>query len=463
MAKKKASPAQRAWRKEFGRLARAGKLGKANPKGKKRKNPKVVVRVKKEMPEESHTLSWPNKAEVEAAREERDAARAQLAAMQSEYDSLYSSPFSRDFVLSKSKKNYSGSTNKLVAVEKKLAALERKVTTAKEKYEELVTKRKGTIVSKKNSGKKRRKHKRNPGNPDYGIIVAGNPKKKKAKKKKAKKKKAKKAKKRSYKRKSKRRKALKALPMVMSHSFPLSKKRKAGISRRRRLRAKVSIGNPGSAKDMLMKYGVVALAGAAYPWYNYAIKRFIVKGLDDLTKGAVSRFLGPIDAKVPGVTAPGIALAVVLGLKIADDKWSFMKKLGAQADMAEQVLDTMGILAAAELGRVGAAYAKIDPVGAGMSGVDFYPSSMAGADFGYLTDGYRQRAGDFGNVKFFPAGMAGVEFYPPGSQGDQMYVPSMRDQLREAEGLGETPEMGGIPEGLGEIPEGMGEDPGQMG
>lgn len=440
--KKKASPAQRAWRKKF-----AAMYGKKRGKKKaSRKNAVRKVRVRKELPEETVVVRGPTRKEVDAAKAALAALEARYQKAASEYDRLYQSPFARDFVLSRKKGEYSKETGALAKANRRVDKLEKELEAASQKFQALMAR--GGKVVKNNSSKRRRRRKsrNNPARPDYGMITVGNPKKKRKGKRKAAKRKPKKAR-RSRRRKSRK---AKAFMIVASAKRRVPKK----IGRKKWLRVKTTVRNP-SMPDLLSKYGVVALGGAAYPWFNYGVNKAINAIDQYVTKGAIARAIGSVDAVAPGIAAPGLSLGAVLLVKFVDDKYGVLKKLGDDgAKYAEGALDTIGVLAAAEIGKVLAAKASLTPAGMGFSGVRFFPG-MAGADFGQL--GYHQSPGDFGNVKYFPAPMSGVETFPDGARGDEMYVPSMADQYREAEGLGI------IPEGMGEIPEGMGEDPGQMG
>lgn len=458
MAKKKGSAAQRAHRKWFGEMARAGAFNKTAKK-RKRKNPKQVWKREKPLPKEKVTVRWPKKSKMTKLESDVKALKDALAGVETEYNTQYKSPFARRFYLDKTAAPSMKLINKLQKMASDLSKTKAQRDAAKAKILELkklAEQGKAEMVDydkeSENPMKKRKKTRRNPKAPDYGMVTVGNPKKKKPKKKKAKKAKKKKAAKRKS---SRRRRKSSAIQFVKPVSQ--ARRRKWANKRKAKLRARITLGNPidlASAKPYIYAgLGYVAMVG-------------LYKVADHYSGGKISAQVGQV---IPPAAQPFVIPAIGLGIGYLAHRYAKDIPVGDKAqsqieELGKGAMVAGGVLAALAAVKIGIDLAKqqfpqvasMPVIGPMLSGVEYFPG-MSGADFGNLGDGYRQSGADFGNVKFFPAGMQGVEYFPEGSRGDQMYVPTEAQQLREAQGLGV------IPEGLGEIPEGMGEDEGQMG
>lgn len=463
MAKKKASPAQRAWRKKF-----AAMYAK-NPKGKKRRNPKVKYSVAKKPPRVTGTLKWPSKKKLTKLEAEAAARMAASGTDEQEYNKLASSAYARRFLLADVDKKAAKDLKAYRAVKKQLDKTKAQRDAAKAKLAELKGQADFVIEDwdkeSENPMKKRKKRRsrRNPKSADYGMVTAGNPGKKKPKKKKAKAKKKKTAKKKGKSRKKATRRKRAAFPIVINGSAALTAKRRKAFSskRRKRIKTKLTLRNPSidmnSVKPLLYAAGGYVLALGLY------------KAADHYSKGQVSAQVGKV---VPAQLQPFLLPAIGIGIGYALDRFSDKLPAGQReaSELGKGAMLAGGVLAALAAVNVGVTMLKqnvpqlanIPVIGPMLSGVMFFPTTMGAADFGQIGDGYQQQPGDFGNVRYFPAGMQGVEFFPPGSRGDEMYVPSEANQLREAQGLGVYPEGMGS-DGVDGIPEGMGEDPGQMG
>lgn len=493
MAKKRPTKAQLAARAKF--VAKYAKNPKKRKKRGKRKNPETVII---DAPVyKRRALRRPSQKDIDYRYLEKQMLDQATAEEEKAYNAL--SPAQRDFLVSSRDKSLFRKTLKRAAqAAKSEASLSKKRARSVAEEKELISKGGKLVMVKENPRKrrkkrakkqsKRRKHKRNPA-ANYGMVTVGNPRRRRKKKHAAnpkrrrkhkrvsdsfkvafnpRKKKKKHAKKRKH---AKRRKAKRSSSLFVGHgSMKLTPAKKRHIKRKRALRYHVRI-NP-NPKAMLVKYGSIALAGAAYPWFNYGVGKLLAQ-IDTLSGGMVTKVTGQINAQVPGLAAPLIGGSLAIGIKMLDEKHGFVAKvLGAEGSkIVDGVLDVLAVLAAAEIGRVSASYLKLDPAGMGMSGVTFYPGAPLGAaDFGMLGDGYHQQPGDFGGVKYFPgAAMGAVEYYPQGANGDQSFQASLKDQMQEAQSLGIIPEgLGIIPEGLGSadfglIPEGLSGDEGQMG
>lgn len=496
MAKKKKNPTAN----QLANWARFAKDFGGNP-GKKRKHAKrksrknaIKVKYSEDVPVKVGGVTVigkrhgeyvkPSKKELALIAKELKKLDAGSKSFEDDYNKAASTPFGQKYLLKRLE-----SREKAVAEAERTASLLKHLNDVDNNSPEGDVENLGELTLEQlktfKFGRKGMKKRKNPSAPDYGMVTLANPgkrKRRKHKKSAAKKKTSKKRhsskkklvfpawslvakKKSSHKRSSKRRKASRKLfPIVVSGKLPMGAKHRKSIGRGKKkfLGFKLSVKNPKLLnKDWFVKHGLIVLAGALYPWFNYGVKKAVVQA-DALSGGFISsKILGPIDAKVPGIAAPLLGAITAIGVKAAAEKSSFAEKALGKEGVKQlcDALDIVTILASGEIGRVTAAYLKVDPAGRGMSGVSFYPG-FSGPDFGALGDGYKQSAGDFGGVKYFPAGMSGIEYIPEGAQGDQMYRESEANQLREAEGLGI------IPAGLGDvdgIPEGMSGDEGHMG
>lgn len=285
----------------------------------------------------------------------------------------------------------------------------------------------------KRKSHKRKKARRNP-KADYGMVTVPNPRRKRRK-----------AKRKSHKRR-------KSAQYVKVGEIKISKKGKRRIKNRRS--GVFAVKKNPSVQSILWTAGGYVAALALY------------KLADHYSGGKVS---AQISTVVPMQAQPLVLPLVGMGLGYALSQYVDRLPIGAKAqstarDLGRGAMMTGGILAGLAAITIGLDFAKkqfpqlatTPVIGPMLSGVRFFPAPMGDADFGRLGQ-YHQQPGDFGNVRFFPKQMAGVDYFPEGSRGDQMYVPSEADQMREAQGLGV------IPEGMGEIPEGMGEDMGHLG
>lgn len=466
MAKKKGSAAQRAHRKWFAEMARKGAFRKGK-KGKKRKNPSQKWKREKPLPRETVTVRWPAKSKMTKLEKDVADLKAALSGAESEYNTQYKSPFARKFLLGKMDSSSMKMINKLAKMAGDLSKTKAQRDAAKAKILELkklAEQGKAELLNtdkeSKNPMKKRKKRRarRNPKAPDYGMITVPNPKKRKrkAKKRKAKKRKAKRtAKRRSSKRRSKARRRSSAIQLVKP--VAQSRRRKWAKKKKGKLRARIVLGNPvdfQSAKPYLYAgLGYIAMIGLYKVADHYSGGKISAQ-VNQLVPPAAQAFVLPAIGIAIGYAAHRYASDIPVGSKGQEQ----IAELGKGAMLAGGVLAGLAAINAA----VGLAkqqfpqMATMPVIGPMFAGVEYFPG-MHGPDFGALGDGYRQSGADFGNVKFFPAGMQGVEYFPEGSRGDQMYVPTEAQQLREAQGLGV------IPEGMGEIPEGLGQDEGQMG
>jgi len=469
MAKKKSSAKQRAHRKWFAEQARKGAFRKTPAKKRKlakRKNAVSVYEVDKPLPKVRVKVNVPSTEIYDEKKLIIEALSGEMMSLRKEWETLYRDPFSRKFMLAEVDKQVINKFRLIKKLESEVDRIGAAGQAALDKIASIMA-RGGKLVS----GNSKHKSRRNPKDVDYGMITVGNPrgtpnKSEKAKKAEKAKKKAEKAKKKAEKAKKSRKKATrrrasrrsnKAFPATAYFKLAMPEKRRAAMSRRRKsLRGKVTIGNP---MDMSTVKPLLYAAG------GYVLALGLYKAADFYSKGQVGAQVGKV---VPPMLQPFLLPAIGMGIGYAMDKFADKLPAGQRqaSDLGRGAMLAGGVLAALAAVNVGLSYAKanipqlatIPVIGPMLSGVMFFPAQMSGADFGQIGDGYHQQPGDFGNVRYFPGQqMSGVEFFPTGSRGDEMYVPSEADQLREAQGLGV------IPEGMDGIPEGLGEDMGQMG
>lgn len=457
--KRKFSAKQIAAQKKFAAMARArAKAARSNPKRRKKRNPTVTA----ELPVyKKVTKKYPGEGKVAKkmvrARDTDFLAKELLKSIEGmSHAELLEGASSNRRALKEAKKRLAAAKTALIRTER---ARERG-----EAWKNEVLKKGGRILSEKpdkedvmaNPKKRRRKRKGKKAHATSKLKVTMNPKKKRKKAKKAKKAK------KSYRRK---RKASGVL-LQAAGAGRITKRARASFKRKKKLNIRVKV-NP-DFKGMALQYGVAALGGAAYPWFNYGVNKIISMVDQYVTKGALGTNLAKIDNLAPGLAAPTVSLVACVAVKELDKRMRLLDKLPYRAEI-HQALDVVAILSAAGIGMALAEKAKVTPAGMGLSGVRYFPGAMSGADFGYLGE-YKQSKADFGGVKFFPKSqMAGVEFFADGARGDEMYTSAEKDDLAEAHGLGLIPEgmgsadFGEIPEGLGVVPEGLGGDEGQMG